>query len=351
MKHDFMHQTAIWIALAGIQSMLQFGCNNSGAGAQASGEPKGLVFEAEAAGTRAALAADDLLTVRLPAQTSAGYTWDIQDLDQSVLKLEVRERQMAPILGGTDTEVLRFKGVGKGTAAIKLAYHRPWAQESADTQTFAARVDVPGAYTGVYSRPKSTSKRALSAQELTVAGVPSAYKICDGNGGCTPVRNQASCGDCWAFATAGVFENLLALSNNASYDLSEQYLTSCNSEGWGCNGGFAAFDYYVNKHVSSEGDAGAVYEGDDPFVSGDGNDRACGSAHPHHEKLQSWAYVNGSAPSVAGYCSSRPKAFSAAKSNPAGSPTFTSMPSGRARVRTTSIVWGWQPSAMRNVPP
>ena len=41
----------------------------------------------------------------------------------------------------------------------------------------------------------------------------------------------------------------------------------------------------------------------------------------------------------------------AAKSKAAGSPTFTSMPSGRARVRTTSIVCGWQPSAIRKVPP
>ncbi|MCK4761006.1 MAG: hypothetical protein KAW12_02330 [Candidatus Aminicenantes bacterium] len=61
----------------------------------------------------------------------------------------------------------------------------------------------------------------------------------------TSVRNQGSCGSCWAFSTAGVFESVL-LKNGITADLSEQWLVSCNTDGWGCNGGWFANDYYIN---------------------------------------------------------------------------------------------------------
>ncbi|KAI5634139.1 papain family cysteine protease domain-containing protein [Phthorimaea operculella] len=44
----------------------------------------------------------------------------------------------------------------------------------------------------------------------------------------TPVRNQASCGSCWAFATAATVEGALARSNGGHLiDLSEQSLVDC----------------------------------------------------------------------------------------------------------------------------
>ncbi len=50
-------------------------------------------------------------------------------------------------------------------------------------------------------------------------------------------------------------------------------------------------------------------------------------------------------PVLAGYCRSTPKAPAAAAA--ASSPTWTSMPSGSARVRTTAIVCGWQSAATK----
>jgi len=61
----------------------------------------------------------------------------------------------------------------------------------------------------------------------------------------TKVKNQGSCGGCWAFSTAGMFESVL-LKQGISVDLSEQWLISCNTDGWGCNGGWFANDYYRN---------------------------------------------------------------------------------------------------------
>lgn len=61
----------------------------------------------------------------------------------------------------------------------------------------------------------------------------------------TSVKNQGSCGSCWAFSCAGMYEAVL-LRHGISTDLSEQWLVSCNNDGWGCNGGWFANKYYLN---------------------------------------------------------------------------------------------------------
>ena len=50
---------------------------------------------------------------------------------------------------------------------------------------------------------------------------------------------------------------------------------------------------------------------------------------------------------MAGYCTSTPKRFWAAKSTPSTGPTWTWIPRGSAFVRTTAIVCGWQSSATK----
>ena len=61
----------------------------------------------------------------------------------------------------------------------------------------------------------------------------------------TSVKDQGSCGSCWAFSLTGMFEAVL-LRHGISTDLSEQWLVSCNNNGWGCNGGNFANSYYLN---------------------------------------------------------------------------------------------------------
>ncbi|HLP58790.1 MAG TPA: C1 family peptidase [Candidatus Deferrimicrobium sp.] len=61
----------------------------------------------------------------------------------------------------------------------------------------------------------------------------------------TGVKDQGNCGSCWSFSTAGMFESIL-LKKGISTDLSEQWLVSCNTNGWGCIGGNFANSYYLN---------------------------------------------------------------------------------------------------------
>ncbi|KAK2195361.1 bifunctional Cysteine peptidase [Babesia duncani] len=65
------------------------------------------------------------------------------------------------------------------------------------------------------------------------------------SGKMTPVKDQGSCGSCWAFATVGVIESYFKQMTGSVVSLSEQQLVDCVSESNGCSGGdpFFAFTY------------------------------------------------------------------------------------------------------------
>jgi hypothetical protein len=54
-------------------------------------------------------------------------------------------------------------------------------------------------------------------------------------GGVTPVKNQAGCGACWAFAAVAVLESYVKIHKGVELDLSEQQLVSCTE--YSCWGG------------------------------------------------------------------------------------------------------------------
>ena len=53
----------------------------------------------------------------------------------------------------------------------------------------------------------------------------------------TPVRNQGSCGSCWAFAAVGALEGIYQITTGSMMMFSEQQCISCNEEGGSCSGG------------------------------------------------------------------------------------------------------------------
>ncbi|XP_012673532.2 cathepsin K isoform X1 [Clupea harengus] len=83
----------------------------------------------------------------------------------------------------------------------------------------------------------------------------------------TPVKNQGSCGSCWAFSSCGALEGQLMKTTGQLVDLSPQNLVDCVTENYGCGGGYMtiAFDYVKNN---SGIDSEQAY----PYV---GQDQAC----------------------------------------------------------------------------
>jgi hypothetical protein len=74
-----------------------------------------------------------------------------------------------------------------------------------------------------------------------IAGVQDLSSTSDFTGYCGSVRNQGSCGSCWAFGSVAAHECGYAYQGGSSYNLSEQYLLDCNSSGYSCSGGWFVF--------------------------------------------------------------------------------------------------------------
>jgi len=124
---------------------------------------------------------------------------------------------------------------------------------------------------------------------VATRALPAAYdwRNVNGQNFCPPVRNQASCGSCWAFGTIGPLECNIMIHDGDTPDLSEQWLVSCNSDGWDCGGGFWAHDYLEWK-TDPCGGTGAVAEASFPYVA---LDVPCNCPYEHVYLINNWAYI------------------------------------------------------------
>lgn len=82
-------------------------------------------------------------------------------------------------------------------------------------------------------------------------------------GGVTPVKDQKSCGSCWAFGALGALESMAKIYGGRELDLSEQQILSCISYGWGCNGGWMDDAYELFRDFGSVGEECMPYHATD----------------------------------------------------------------------------------------
>jgi len=109
--------------------------------------------------------------------------------------------------------------------------------------------------------------------------------------GVTPIKNQLTCGSCWAFATVGPIESSIRIRDAQTVDLAEQWLVSCNRElplKWGCDGGWFAFDYFIRKKdLCSQ--YGGVLEKYFPYAAADLPCSGCPYTRDHY--IDAWYYI------------------------------------------------------------
>ncbi len=162
-------------------------------------------------------------------------------------------------------------------------YAKPF--QPTDLGVFAARVaahESPPTLTNAYP-PQTSIIRTTNLRGTLDAGatLPTGYDWRQVHGGnfVTTVKDQASCGSCWAFSGTAVLESAVAVYRNQpglGLDLSEQDALSCNLTKIdnqtltnGCSGGFPYnyFDHTLNP--------GAVTESCQPYRSCDPTTSTC----------------------------------------------------------------------------
>ncbi len=115
----------------------------------------------------------------------------------------------------------------------------------------------------------------------------------------TPPKDQGQCGSCWAFGTIDEAETAVLAHNSAPLgsvstsgtiidsgstpDLSEQYVLSCNTYGYSCNGGNCALKFLVAPNK------GAIQDSCFPYTATNGTCKYCTS--PSWTQLTGWGYL------------------------------------------------------------
>ncbi len=144
--------------------------------------------------------------------------------------------------------------------------------EKAATETHSTGLQVPENW-------KAMAKFKSSGFSAVEQKLPSRWDWRERNG-VTPIKNQGSCGSCWAFGTVAAFESAIMIGTGKLVNMSEQQLVSCSPSYGSCGGGFFAFDFYKQK--------GASYRSDFPYT---GSNSSCKTQAVQNEKVISWGYV------------------------------------------------------------
>ncbi|UCG62771.1 MAG: T9SS type A sorting domain-containing protein [Candidatus Zixiibacteriota bacterium] len=128
----------------------------------------------------------------------------------------------------------------------------------------------------------------VSSTPVQLSALPTRFDWRE-SGMVTSVKNQGSCGSCYAFASLGNIEAKLLIDGEATYDFSENNAKECNwyeITGWGggtsCSGGS---NYQMANWFSK---TGTVLETDDPYVSAD---VSCDGGNPYQKTLLDWRII------------------------------------------------------------
>ena len=137
-------------------------------------------------------------------------------------------------------------------------------------------------YTGLNYQPDAEKNYVQLDEAENQSGVDWREK-----GAVNAVKNQRSCGSCWAFSATSALESAWFLAHGTLYDLSEQQLVDCGAStgNHGCNGGWMDFAF---QYIKNNG--GLDLTSDYPYTAIGGNCHA--KEHTAKANLKGFSDVN-----------------------------------------------------------
>ena len=249
-------------------------------------------------------AAGQILPVVVDGNYSAGYRWELAADSSASLSAPVQYGPVSGLLGSAQQIRLPLRAGPDGRFSAHLVYRRPFEPvDQPDVRISLEAAALPGEI------DLSSPEQPSAAQTLPlVERGPSALAVVSGEiptqydwrqyATLTPIRNQGSCGSCWAFGTVGLLELALAIQDGDQVDLSEQYLINCNDYNYNCDRGgwWDANNYHQSAYKSPpQTGAGAVLEADLPYSA---STNSCAAAYEHPYTIRDWNYIDGYWPSV-----------------------------------------------------
>ena len=235
------------------------------------------------------------LALILESNLASGYAWEIHTLEALKLKPgeAVQFQSSGSGLGVSTRQIITLEGVTGGETAVRLLYRRPWIESQAPQMEITLRAAEISLISDLSNpdppldQPLYSGDRKAPLSDTPVLGLPASFDWRD-SGILTPVRDQGNCGSCWAFGTVGPFEANLKWKSSLVTDLSEEFLLSCNTDGYSCNGGWWAHEYHYNQTAINQTQPGAVLETDFPYVAAS---QSCNKLFSHPYRLVNWGYV------------------------------------------------------------
>lgn len=148
------------------------------------------------------------------------------------------------------------------------------------------------------------SRESKRLKNVKPQALPSSLDWRDYSGGnwITPIKNQQSCGSCYAFGTLAAMETLIRLNHSdpdLEIDFSEQYVVSCGPAGerygnsyGGCDGNFSDYisEFLVSPGVPDE--ACFPYHDGQTVGTEPSCGDTCGDVALRVERISSWSYIN-----------------------------------------------------------
>jgi len=111
-----------------------------------------------------------------------------------------------------------------------------------------------------YNKKLRTEPRLESEVEQSMDAAPASVDWRN-SGAVTGVKNQGSCGSCWAFSTTGSVEGAYKIRYGTLYSLSEQQLVDCSLRNSGCDGGLMDYAFAYLQGTKIETEAAYPYTG------------------------------------------------------------------------------------------